>query len=48
MMHHNMSGSDEDLCWIDVGPEGSPFTRRVWLCSDCLGKIRKEQSEMKT
>ena len=45
-MYHNMSGSDEDLCWIEVGREGSTSTR-VYLCSNCLGQIRTEQSSMK-
>ena len=42
-MYHNMSGSDEDLCWVEVGREGGPTTR-VYLCAPCLGKIRAEQA----
>ena len=46
MMYHNMSGSDEDLCWVDVKRKGSISSERVWLCRPCLKKIQDEKKSM--
>ena len=48
MMYHNMSGSSEDLCWIDLGEKGSVSTKRVYLCRTCLGQVKAEMKSMKT
>ena len=46
MMYHNISGSSEDLCWIDLEIKGRVFSTRVYLCSMCLRQVKKEMANM--